>query len=385
MILHVDMDAFFAAIEQRDRPELAGRPLVVGGSSTRSVVSTASYEARRFGIHSAMPMFMAMDKCRDLIIVPPDKPKYAAVSGQIMSIVSRFTPIVEPVSIDEAFLDVTGCERLFGSVQAICAAIRQTIKQEVGLTCSIGASHLKFLAKIASDMNKPDGTHIILPSDAPAVIQNLPIKKVPGVGRCAMDRMGQLGIVTLGDVNRIPFHILEKKFGKFAFDLLNFAGGTDPSKVRTDHLIKSISSESTLENDTLETLVLKRHLLAHAQRVGKQLRAKGIKALNTTLKVKFSDFSQITRQTKLMEPICSSMAIYNAACSLLEKTILTRKVRLIGVGVSSFSNLETPVQMELFDSPGIQEKKWAALDRAVDSISQRFGGQTITAASLKRS
>lgn len=385
MILHVDMDAFFAAIEQRDRPELAGRPLVVGGSSTRSVVSTASYEARRFGIHSAMPMFMAMDKCRDLIIVPPDKPKYAAVSGQIMSIIGRFSPIVEPVSVDEAFLDVTGCKRLFGSVQAICAAIRQTIKQEVGLTCSIGASHLKFLAKIASDMNKPDGTHIILPSDAPAVIQNLPIKKVPGVGRCAMDRMGQLGIASLGDVNRIPFHILEKKFGKFAFDLLGFAGGTDPSKVGTVHLIKSISSESTLENDTLETLVLKRHLLAHAQRVGKQLRAKGIKALNTTLKVKFSDFSQITRQTKLMEPICSSMAIYNAACSLFEKTILTRKVRLIGVGVSSFSNLEAPVQMELFDSPGIQEKKWAALDSAVDSISQRFGGQTITAASLKRS
>lgn len=383
MILHMDMDAFFAAVEQRDRPELAGRPLVVGGSSRRSVVATASYEARRFGIHSAMPMFMAMEKCRDLIIIPPDKPKYAAVSDQIMTLVGKFTPIVEPVSIDEAFLDITGCERLFGSVEEICTAIRQTMKQEIGLTCSIGASHLKFLAKIASDINKPDGTHIILPSDAPDVIEGLLIKKIPGVGKRAMGLMQQLGIVTLGDINRIPLHILEKKFGKFAHDLLNFARGVDPSKVDADQHRKSISSESTLENDTLETAVLKRQLLSHSQRVGRQLRAFGIKALNTTIKVKFSDFSQITRQTKFMEPICSSTAIYNEACSLFEKINLNRKVRLIGVGVSSFSTPENPVQMELFDSPGAKEKKWAALDRAVDNISLRFGGQTITAASLK--
>lgn len=383
MILHMDMDAFFAAIEQRDHPETAGRPLVVGGNSKRSVVATASYEARRFGIHSAMPMFMALDKCSHLIVIPPDKSKYAAVSGQIMTLLNEFTPLVEQVSIDEAFLDITGCERLFGSVEKICVAIKDRIKQETGLTCSIGASHLKFLAKIASDMNKPDGIHIIKRADTPEVIQTLAIKKVPGVGERAMDQMKQLGIITLGDISRIPHPILEKKFGKFATDLLNFSRGIDPSTIGTSGPIKSISSESTLENDTLDMVVMKKHLLAHAQRVGRQLRAKNLLATNITIKLKFSDFTQITRQTKLMVPICASTAIYREACTLFEQTAKTRKIRLLGVGVSSFSTPDAPVQLELFDNIDQKDRRWAVLDRAVDRISHRFGAKTITSASLK--
>ena len=383
MILHMDMDAFFAAIEQRDRPESVGRPLVVGGSSTRSVVATANYEARRFGIHSAMPMFMALEKCPHLMVIPPDKPKYAAVSGQIMALLNAFTPLVEPVSIDEAFLDITGCGRLFGSVEKICAAIKGRIKHETGLTCSIGASHLRFLAKIASDMNKPDGIHIIEQADAPKVIQTLAIQKVPGVGERAMGQMERLGIRTLGDVSRIPHHILEQKFGKFAVDLSNFSRGIDPSTIETDGGVKSISSESTLENDTLDTAVLKKHLLAHAQRVGRQLRAKGLAAANITIKIKFSDFTQITRQKRLKAPVCASTAVYREACDLFEQTPTPRKIRLTGVGVSSFSNLQAPVQLELFDNADPMDERWAVLDRAVDRISRRFGPQTITSASLK--
>lgn len=383
MILHVDMDAFFAAIEQRDRPETAGRPLVVGGNSKRSVVATASYEARGFGIHSAMPMYMAMEKCPHLIVIPSNKSKYAAVSGRIMTLLNGFTPLVEPVSIDEAFLDITGCERLFGSVEKICVAIKDRIRQETCLTCSIGASHLRFLAKIASDMDKPDGIHIIERKDAPEVIKTLPIKKVPGVGERAMEQMKRLGILTLGDISRIPHPILEKKFGKFATDLLNFSRGIDPSAIGTGGPMKSISSESTLESDTLDMVVMKKHLLAHAQRVGRQLRAKGLLAGNVTIKVKFSDFTQISRQTKPTVPICASTAIYREACTLFEQTAKDRKIRLLGVGVSSFSTPDAPVQLELFDNIDQRDERWAVLDRAVDRISRRFGAESITPASLK--
>jgi DNA polymerase-4 len=300
-----------------------------------------------------------------------------------MTLLSEFTPLVEPVSIDEAFLDISGCERLFGSVETICAAIKGRIQQETGLTCSIGASHLRFLAKIASDMNKPDGIHIIEQSDAPEVIQTLSIKKVPGVGERAMGQMERLGLGTLGDISRIPPHILEQKFGKFAVDLLNFSQGIDPSTIGTVGPVKSISSESTLENDTLDMAVIKRHLLAHAQRVGRQLRAKELLAANITIKVKFSDFTQITRQNKLIAPICASTAIFREACSLFERTALPRKVRLLGVGVSSFSTPDTPVQLELFDPVDQGDERWAVLDRAVDKISRRFGAESITPASLK--
>ncbi len=382
MILHIDMDAFFASIEQRDDPRLAGKPIVVGGHSRRSVVATASYEARCFGIHSAMPMFMALERCPHLVVVQSDKAKYAAVSSRIMEIFNDFTPVVEPVSIDEAYLDVTGCERIFGPPHNIAMVIKERIKKETRLTCSIGGAHLRFLAKVASDVNKPDGIFIIEQDQAQEFIATLEIKKIPGVGKRAMEQMEMLGIHTLGDVNRLSPAILQQKFGKFGNRLRNFAQGIDPSTVGADGQRKSISSESTLETDTSDMTFIKQQLLAHAQRVGRDLRRQELLAANVTIKLKFSDFTQITRQNKLTAPICSSSAIYREAVRLVEKTAMTKKIRLLGVGVSSFSDPGTPVQLDIFESTERKEEKWETVDKAVDKISSRFGNDIIKKATL---
>ncbi|MBI9092136.1 MAG: DNA polymerase IV [Desulfobacterium sp.] len=382
MILHIDMDAFFASIEQRDDPRLAGKPIVVGGHSRRSVVATASYEARRFGIRSAMPMFMALERCPHLIVVQSDKTKYAAESSRIMAIFNDFTPVVEPVSIDEAYLDVTGCERIFGPPHNIAMVIKERVKKETRLTCSIGGAHLRFLAKIASDVNKPDGIFIIEQDQVPEFIETLEIKKIPGVGKRAMEQMEALGIHTLGDINRLSPAILQHKFGKFGTQLRNYAQGIDPSIVGTDGPRKSISSESTLETDTSDMAFIKKQLLAHAQRVGRDLRRQELLAENVTIKLKFSDFTQITRQNKLTAPICSSSAIYREAVRLVEKTAITKKIRLLGVGVSSFSDPGTPVQLDIFESTERKEEKWETVDKAVDKISRRFGNNIINKATL---
>jgi DNA polymerase-4 len=400
------MDAFFASIEQRDDPRLIGKPIVVGGHSKRSVVSTASYEARRFGIHSAMPMFMALEKCPHLIVVQSDKAKYAAESTRIMAIFNDFTPIVEPVSIDEAYLDVSGCERIFGPPHNIAMIIKERIKKETRLTCSIGGAHLRFLAKIASDINKPDGIFIIEQDQAPEFIETLEIRKIPGVGKRAMEQMEMLGIHTLGDISRLSPAILQHKFGKFGTQLRNYARGIDPSTVGADGPRKSISSESTLETDTSDMTFIKKQLLAHAQRVGRDLRRQALLAANVTIKLKFSDFTQITRQNKLTAPICSSSAIYREAVRLVENwgtensgtnfksngtgtnctgtdfKSVPKKIRLLGIGVSSFSDPGTPVQLDIFESTERKEKKWETVDKAVDKISRRFGNNIIKKATL---
>jgi len=382
MILHMDMDAFFAAIEQRDDPKLAGQPVVVGGNGRRSVVATASYDARRFGIHSAMPMFMALQRCPHLIVVQSDRAKYAAVSKQIMAILKNFSPVLEQVSIDEAFLDTTGCERLLGNTLTIALAVKEKIKKDTGLTCSVGASRLKFLAKIASDINKPDGIHIIEQEDEPRFLRTLAIKKIPGVGKCAMEQMNRLGIQTLGDINLIPPAILKHKFGKLATRLLSFAKGIDPSRVNAEGPRKSISRESTLENDTSDITAIKRVILAHSQEVGRDLRKRNLLAANVTIKLKFSDFTEITRQHTLPLPISSSAAIYREALLIIGKTPITKKIRLLGVGVSSFSNPDMPVQMEMFENVEKKEEKWDRVDRTMDQIFERFGSNIIKKAAL---
>jgi len=385
MILHVDMDAFYAAIEQRDNPEIRNKPVVVSGNSNRSVVSTASYEARKFGIHSAMPVFQAKKKCPHLIIVPVNMKKYADTSKKIMQILAGFSPLMEQVSIDEAYLDIKGCEKLFGSPDVIAKKIKSTIFHELFLTCSIGIAPVKFLAKIASDIDKPGGITIIPKEKMDDFIVSLPIQKVPGVGKQAMKQMTILKITTLGDIRKFHFSILNKKFGKMGSRLYQLARGNDESPVEIEYARKSISSETTLLEDISDLDTARKILLAHSQRVGRDLRKKKMLCGNVSIKIKFSDFSQITRSKKTDSWICSSAGIFNEALLLYKKVVLKKKIRLLGVGVSHLRDQNTPVQMELLCSPDEKRKEqWESVDTAVDSILEKFGSDMVKKASLNK-
>nr|NJM02437.1 DNA polymerase IV [Desulfobacula sp.] len=382
MILHIDMDAFFAAVEQRDNPALRHKPVIVAGNSKRSVVSTASYEARKFGIRSAMPVYEAKLRCAGLIIVPGNMGKYRADSKKIMSILAGFSPLVEQVSIDEAFVDITGCGRLFGSPEDMGRAIKNKIQAGLSLTSSIGIAPIKFLAKIASDMNKPDGLTLITPAEAPRVLAALPIQKVPGVGQAAMKQMNILNIRCLGDIQKFSLPLLTRKFGKWPH-LFELSGGIDPTPVETGHIRKSISSETTLSRDVSDFETLKGILLDRAQTVGRDLRAKQLVCETVFIKLKFSDFTQVTRSKTLDTPVSSSAAIFNEALGLYRKIELQRKIRLAGVGVSSLKDKTRPVQMQLLGEEKKPEMRWACVDKAVDSIMEKFGGNMIQKAALK--
>ena len=376
------MDAFYAAIEQRDNPALQNKPIIISGHSKRSVVSTASYEARKYGIGSAMPVFQAKQKCDHLIIVSGNMKKYRDTSRQVMEIISHFSPLMEQVSIDEAYVNIQGCERLFGSPAQIARTIKKNIFDEVSLTCSVGVAPLKFLAKIASDMNKPDGLTLIEPFQVKEFIENLPIRKVPGIGKSAMKAMAALQIKTLGDIQKFSLPILTRKFGKMGQRLSDLANGIDNSCVNTNYTRKSISSETTLSSDIFEFETIKKQILGRAQTVGRELRNKNMICQNVFIKLKFSDFSQITRSKKLDTPICSSFAIFKEALLLVQKISLKKKIRLVGVGVSALKDKHTPVQMSLLKDLDRQKKQWESVDTAVDSISEKFGSNVVKKASL---
>ena len=382
MILHVDMDAFFASVEQRDNPFLRGKPIAVGGTSNRSVVATASYEARKLGIHSAMPMFQALERCPDLIIVKPDKKKYKSISLSIMKLLREYTPCVEPVSIDEAFLDVTGCNRIFGPPETIAESIKTHMVEKMGLTCSLGVAPLKFLAKIASDMNKPNGITLIHKQDTQAFIHRLAIHKVPGVGKNAMAKMKLLGIETLGDVHRFKPELLVGKFGKFGLRLAELSRGIDGSQVVGGEKRKSISSESTLDMDITNGESIKKELLKHAQIVGHDLRKHHLFAATIFIKFKFSDFSQVTRQIKVDPPMCASAAIYETAMALAKNFNIEKPIRLIGLGGSSLTETRPHNQMDLFQTVAPPSDKWEKVDKTVDAITKKFGHGIVTKASL---
>jgi len=378
------MDAFYAAIEQRDNPKLKDRPVIVSGNSKRSVVSTASYEAREFGIGSAMPVFKAKQKCAHLIIVPGNMQKYRADSKKIMEIISQFSPLMEQVSIDEAYVDIKGCERLFGSPEDIARSIKKNIYNNVSLTCSVGIAPIKFLAKIASDMNKPDGLTFIKKSQVKNFIFDLPIQKVPGIGKSAMKAMKTLQIKTLGDINQFTLSILTRKFGKMGQRLLELSNGVDSSKINTNYTRKSISSETTLSKDIFDLETIKQKILSRSQSVGRDLRKKNLMCKNVFIKLKFSDFSQITRSRKLDSSICSSTAIFNEALALVKKVNLKKKIRLVGVGVTALKDKNTPKQMLLLQDLDKQKRQWESVDVAVDSISEKFGTHIIKKASLNK-
>lgn len=383
MILHIDMDAFFAAIEQRDNPFLRNKPIIVAGNSNRSVVSTASYEARQFGIHSAMPVFQAKQLCKHLIIVPGNRQKYAAESKKIMGIIAGFSPMVEQVSIDEAYADITGCEKLFGPPITMAHTIKAAIFKEIALTCSIGLAPVKFLAKIASDMDKPNGITLIDKDEIDSFIRHLPIARVPGVGKQAMKRMGMLQIATLADIQKYDIKLLTQNFGKMGHRLFELSLGKDTSRVECNYVRKSISSETTLTQDISDLTMAKQILLALAQRVGRDLRKHQMVCRNVSIKLKFSDFTQVTRSRKLASWSCSSTVIFNEALCLYQQVVLKQKIRLLGVGVSIFKDKNEPVQMDLLCPPEEKTKKrWESVDRAVDSIMEKFGSDMVIKASL---
>ena len=383
MILHIDMDAFYASVEQLDDPRLKNKCVIVGGTSNRGVVSAASYEARQFGVHSAMPIYQAKQKCPHGIFVPPRMRRYKEVSKKVMALLKDFSPLVEPVSIDEAYMDITGCQRLFGEPQEIAREIKRKIKETVNLTCSVGVAPNKFLAKIASDMEKPDGLTLILPDKVPEFIDSLPVKKVPGVGKKMFRQLELLGIRTLGDVQRLPEKSLLKHLGKFGKRLRTLSSGSDHSPVTPQAPHKSISSERTLAADTRDVKLLKRYLLSQSGEVSKQLRKTGVRAKTITIKIKDEDFKTVTRRTTIAIPTQSSKTIYKHAAQLMDDYKITQKIRLIGVGTSGFSSVTASVQMGLFDTHAETRDDWEKIDKALDSISKKFGKDLVGRTTLK--
>jgi DNA polymerase IV len=383
IVLHIDMDAFYASVEQLDHPELRGKPVIVGGSSNRGVVSAASYEARKFGVRSAMPIFQAKKRCPQGIFVPVRMHRYKEMSNQVMEILEKYSPIVEQVSIDEAYLDLTGLERLHGSPEQIARRIKEEIRRVTSLSCSVGIAPNKFLAKVASETNKPDGLTIIASRDAATVAHNLPVGKVPGVGKKTVDRLEKLKVLTLGDLFTQRETVLLKTVGKFAYTLLEFARGRDDSSVVPHTDAKSISSEETFEENTNDFEVLKKELLAQAEEVGRRLRRNDLKGSTVTLKLRRADFVRITRSISFSEATDSTEAIYEWALTLLEAVDLSEKFRLIGIAVSGFgAGQGRATQLNLFAQENRRHHSWRDVEKAMDSITEKFGRQAIKRGSL---
>jgi len=382
-IMHVDMDAFFASIEQIDNPELYGKPLAVGGG-TRGVVCTASYEARRFGVHSAMPVRLALRLCPKLILVKPRMARYVEVSRQVMNILKRFSPCVEQASVDEAYLDATGLERLFGSVESLAHQVKDSVRKETGgLTCSVGVAPVKFLAKIASDRHKPNGLTIIWSEDVPSFVRSLAVSDIPGVGKAFLEALTLLGVRRCGDVLNMPRAFWEQRFGKAGIMLWTRAQGIDTRPVVSFRPPKSESAENTFDTDTLDYEFMKAWLYRHSDRVGKELRRKGLMGRVVTLKIKYADFSQITRQLSLNEPTCATQTIYESACKLLDMLAPKKLVRLVGVGVSGFG-YENQGFLPLSSSTHEEEMRRTRLDKVLDSLGGKVvRGRMLTPASKK--
>ena len=372
-IIHVDMDAFYASVEVKDDPTLAGKPVVVGAPpEVRGVVAAASYEARRFGIHSAMPMAQAVRLCPELVIRPPRFERYEEESQAIREIFLSYTPLVEPISLDEAFLDVTGSQRLHGPAPTIGRSIQQRVGKERRLGASVGVAGCKFLAKLASDLEKPVGFVVVEPGTEEEFLAPLPVGRMWGVGRVTAGALSKRGIHTVGDLQRTSAEALRTVLGNQARRLIELAHGRDHSPVQVGGEAKSISAENTFARDLTDPEAMERELLALAERVGERLRSEGLACRTVTLKVRFADFHTITRSTTLKEPTHNTDDVYRLARTLLRQRVPLqgRAVRLLGVGTSHLS-AGAARQLDLFE-PGHQLKT-DRLDRALDGIRHRLG------------
>ncbi|WP_416377285.1 DNA polymerase IV [Algoriphagus sp. C2-6-M1] len=341
-IIHVDMDAFYASVEQLDHPEWRGKPLVVGGNAARGVVAAASYEARKFGVYSAMPSVLAARKCPQLIFAPARFDRYKEISSQIREIFYEYTDLVEPLSLDEAFMDVTENKKGLKSAILIAKQIRQKIKERTGLNASAGVSYNKFLAKIASDLNKPNGQAVILPEEAEAFLEKLPIKKFFGIGKVTAEKMSGLGIHSGKDLKQFSLQYLTRKFGKSGIHFFNIVRGIHLSEVQPHRIRKSISAENTFEKDLLAMEDLLSSLKPICDELIKRIKRSGIKGRTVTLKIKFSDFTQQTR-SKTQEQYPDEEHIWGIAQELLAQEPFSNSIRLLGLGISNLNITEEQV------------------------------------------
>jgi len=377
-ILHIDMDAFYASVEERDRPELKGKPLIVGGRD-RGVVAAANYAVRRFGVRSAMPMGEALRRCPEAICVQPRMARYKEVSELVFAIFHEFTPLVEGLSLDEAFLDVTSSQRLLGGAVTIGGEIRRRIAGQTGLTASVGIAPNKLLAKIASDLNKPDGMCHIGADNVREILDGLPVEKLSGVGPKTLPAVHAAGIRTFGDLREAGDGVLWRLFGKHGKSMRDRAAGVDDRPVEPNREEKSISAEETFARDMRGAAPLTVQLLRLADRAAARLRAHELAAGTVSIKIRRGDFTTYTRQRALGRPTQDSGVVSAAAKTLLEQWLTTQPnaaVRLLGVGVS---DLQMPVQGDLFGNGPAQGSR---LDSAIDGIRDRFGSEMLTRASL---
>jgi DNA polymerase-4 len=388
MILHVDMDAFYAAVEERDRPEWAGRPLIVGGSPDgRGVVAAANYAVRKFGVHSAMPTSTALRLCPHAIVAPVRMRHYVDISRQIRDVFFRYTPLVEPLSLDEAFLDVTGCENLFGPAESIAMRIKAEIKRQTGLVASVGVAPNKFLAKIASDLEKPDALVVVDPAGVTDFLDPLPVGRLWGVGKVTGQSMQRLGVTTIGQLRTLPVETLRRFFGDSGEHFWRLARGIDDRPVVPDREAKSLSHETTFATDISDFETLRGWMMELTDQVARRLRRHERQGKTVQIKVRFSDFRTITRSRTLSHPTDVTQELWNAAGELLSQALppgnhgRRRDVRLLGMGVSGFAD-HRPVQAMLFDDPDQQQlAKLKELDRVTDAVRQRFGAAALARAS----
>ena len=385
-ILHVDLDAFFAAVEQRDRPELRGKPVIVGGGdpTARGVVSASSYEARKFGVHSAMPLRTAYALCPQGVFLPVDGRKYQAVSREVMTILRSFTPLVEPVSIDEAFLDVAASQALFGDGPTIAVAIKAMIRGEVGLTASVGVATTKLVAKIGSDLRKPDGLVVVQPGEEVAFLDPLPISRLWGVGAKTAAALAEYGVRTIGDLARLPDDLLVRRFGKHGASLGARARGVDADPVGGGDPAKSIGHEHTFDVDTSDPEIIERTLLGMADGVASRLRSAGLKAGTIQVKIRDSSFRTLTRQRTLADPTDLTEPIWQIAKDLARPELRGLRVRLLGV---SATNLGERLQLGMFeDEPGagdaVPTDRRRRATQAADAVRRRYGDRALTRARL---
>lgn len=381
VVLHADMDAFYAAIEQRDDASLRGRPVVVGGTSARGVVSAASYEARRFGVHSAMPTAVARRLCPDAVFVPGRMAVYAAESKRIFAIFARYTPVVEGLSLDEAFLDLTGSERLLGPPREVGERLRAEVRRETGLAVSVGIAPVKMVAKIASDLAKPDGLLEVPRAGVRAFLDPLPVARLWGVGPVAEARLRRAGFATIGDLARAPAARIERALGAWGLDVARLARGEDAREVAAWRDPVSLSEESTFERDVGDSARLEAAILAHAEAVARRLRRSGLRARTVVLKLKLGrrvregprGFPLLTRRATLPEPSDDGAALEAAACALLRAERLREPVRLLGVGVTNLVPA-AHAQLSLFAGPA---ERRARLHRALDALADRYGRDAV--------
>ncbi len=386
-ILHLDLDAFFASVEQLDDPTLRGRPVIVGGTGRRGVVSAASYEARKFGVRSAMPTARARRLCPDGVFLPPRFERYGALSASIFEIYRRYTPLVEPLSLDEAFLDVTRSRALHGSGREIAGAIKRAVRGECGLAVSAGVAEVKLAAKIACDLGKPDGLVEVPPGGVAAFLAPLPVSRLWGVGEVTEAALRRIGVATIGDLQRLPEAALAPAIGAHGRDLRALALGVDPREVVPDWEQRSVGAEETFARDLADRASLERELLAQAVRVGRRLRAAGLRGRVVTLKVKYADFTLVTRRVTLGHPTDDDRVLFDAARAQLDRVELARRVRLTGLSVSDFAGPAERGQLGLFAAPAADAEapdagRRRALHSALDALADRFGANAVVRADL---